>query len=198
MLMAIIVVLRSIVSSSAVGFAPVLFERKGWSPAQYGLITSSFWIASAVAGVVFGHLADRYDRRWIIALSLLLAAPSLFFLPVTDGPLAFMLALAAGGLSGGSFSIFVVLAQRILPTGRAFASGAIMGFSFVSGALGTLATGILADGPASLFGVQGAVSGGIGVETTYQIMAAVVVVAGLLTLALPRWVSGRSAPQAKP
>jgi len=186
LMMGTVVVLRSMVHSSSSSFVPALFQLKGWDPAQYGLITSAYWISSALAGVFFGQLADRYGIRAIIVVSLLLAAPPLFFLPLSDGLWAVILTSVTGGLVGGTFSIFVVLAQQMIPAGKGFASGAILGFTFVSAALGSLLAGLLADGTASLFGRTAGTGGGIGLEATYQVMAAVMLLAGLLALALPR------------
>jgi FSR family fosmidomycin resistance protein-like MFS transporter len=191
--MVLVVLLRNVVQAGPVTFSPVLFERKGWTPTEYGLIVSSFWFASALSGVVFGRLGDRYDRRYLVSITLLLAAPTLFFLPLTDGPAAFALQLASGALIGGSFSIIVVLAQHILPTGRALASGAILGFSFVSTALGNLFVGVLADGPTALFAATPTTSGGIGLEASFQVLAGLALVGGLLAITLPKWVSSREA-----
>ena len=126
----LMVILRGLAQPGSVNFIPVLFQQKGWTPAQYGAITSSFWIASAIMGVFFGNLADRFDRRYVVMLSLALSAPAFFFLPFLDGVAAFTLSIIAGGLSGGSHSIIVVLAQELIPDSKGFASGAILGFIF--------------------------------------------------------------------
>jgi FSR family fosmidomycin resistance protein-like MFS transporter len=170
-LFGLMVALRSLAQPGSVAFFPVLFQDKGWSPTEYGAITSAFWIASAIAGVVFGNIADRVDRRLVITGGLLLSAPAFFLLPVVDGGLAFVMAMAAGGLTGGSHSIIVVLAQDLLPKSKGLASGSILGFIFATGALGTLLIGTLSDL--------------IGLNATFQLVAAVVAVAGVLALALP-------------
>lgn len=167
----IMVALRSLAQPGSVAFFPVLFQDKGWSPTEYGAITSVFWIASAVAGVVFGNIADRVDRRLVITGGLLLSAPAFFVLPIVDGGLAFAMAIAAGGLTGGSHSIIVVLAQDLLPKSKALASGSILGFIFATGALGTLLIGTASDL--------------IGLNATFQGVAVVVALAGILALALP-------------
>jgi FSR family fosmidomycin resistance protein-like MFS transporter len=166
------VVLRSLAQPGIVSFIPVLFQEKGWTPAEYGLITSSFWIGAGLAGVFFGTLADRYDRRKVIAFSMIASAPAFFFLPVMDGPLAFGLAIAAGTLSGASHSIIVVLAQGFIPGSKALASGLILGLIFGVGALGSFLIGGLAEA--------------IGLNTVFQIAAGSIVAASLLALALPR------------
>ena len=167
-----LVLLRSLAQPGSMTFLPVLFQQKGWDPAQYGLITSVAWISSGIAGVMFGNLADRMDRRKVILLSLILSAPAYFILPTTDGIIAFIVAILAGGLSGGSHSIIVVMAQQLLPANKGFASGAILGFIFATGALGTL--------------LIGSVSDQIGLETTFQWVAGATLIAGLMSMLLPK------------
>ena len=166
------VTLRGLGQPGSVSFIPVLFEQKGWDPSAYGAITSSFWIASAFAGVFFGRLADQYDRRKVMMWSMLASAPAFFLLPSFDGPLAFVLAVAAGGLSGGAHSIIVVLAQDLIPDRKGFASGAILGFIFGTGAIGSF--------------IIGAVSDQIGLTMTFQIVAFMIAGAGILSLFLPK------------
>jgi FSR family fosmidomycin resistance protein-like MFS transporter len=145
LLLLLVVGLRGVAQPGSGQFLPFLFKDKGWDPGYYGLITAAFWLASGVAGVWVGSLADRYDRRWVVAITLVLCAPTFILLPVVDGPMAFVLALAAGGLSGGSHSIIVTAAQEMLPGSKAFASGAILGLIFGMGALGSLLIGWMAE-----------------------------------------------------
>ena len=171
----LMVILRGLGQPGSVAFIPVLFERKGWDPSAYGTITSSFWIASAISGLVFGRLADQFDRRKVMMFSMLSSAPAFFLLPWFDGALAFALAIAAGGLSGGAHSIIVVLAQDLIPMRKGFASGAILGFIFGTGAVGSL--------------MIGAVSDQIGLTATFQMVAFLIAAAGILSLFLPRQTS---------
>jgi len=167
-----LVLLRALANPGSVNFIPVLFQQKGWTPAEYGLITSLFWVASGISGVVFGNLADRYDRRWVMMASMSLAAPTFFLLPLSDGLIALVLAVAAGGLSGGAHSIIVVLTQDLIPASKGFAGGAILGFIFGTGALGSLLIGSLSDS--------------IGLGTTFQMVAFASLGSGLIALLLPR------------
>ena len=160
------------VNRGSVAFVPLLFEQKGWSPAAYGTITSSYWIASGISGLIFGRLADRFDRRKVMMWSMILSAPAFFLLPAHEGAFAFFLAMAAGGLSGGAHSLIVVMAQDLIPLRKGFASGAILGFIFGTGAIGSLAIGAISDQ--------------IGLSTTFEIVALIIAVAGLLSLLLPR------------
>jgi FSR family fosmidomycin resistance protein-like MFS transporter len=56
-----------------------------------------------------------------------------------------VLAFAAGALTGATHSIVVVEAQRMLPGQMGVASGLVLGFTFASGSLGTVLSGIQAD-----------------------------------------------------
>jgi FSR family fosmidomycin resistance protein-like MFS transporter len=172
LVLAVLVTLRGLAQPGSVNFIPVLFQQKGWSPAEYGLITSFFWIASGISGVVFGNLADRYDRRYIVLFSMVVSAPMFFFLPLVDGALAFLLAILAGGFSGGAHSIIVVLAQGLIPNSKGFASGAILGFIFGTGALGSL--------------IIGSISDTIGLGTTFQMVAIAAALSGVLALFMPK------------
>ncbi len=171
LLFLVMVSLRSLGSPGVVSFIPLLFQQKGWSPAAYGLIASSFWVGSGLAGVFFGGLADRYDRRVVIAVSMLLSAPTFFLLPLVDGTPAFILAILSGTLSGASHGLVVVLAQGFLPASKAMASGAALGLVFGTGALGSAFIGWLA--------------GVIGLGTSFQLVSGAIVLAGLLTMLLP-------------
>ncbi len=171
-LLAVVVLLRSLAQPGSVAFMPRLFQLKGWDPSEYGLITSSFWIASGISGVIFGQLADRFPRRAVIAVSLLASVPALFFLPVAETKaLAFALAIAAGGMTGGSHSVIVALAQSLIPGSKGLASGLTLGFLFGTGAIGSFILGSLSDQ--------------IGLDVAFQIVAGAVVIAALLALRLP-------------
>lgn len=171
LLFVVMVSLRSLGSPGVVSFIPFLFQQKGWTPAEYGLIASLFWVGSGLAGVFFGGLADRYDARLMIAVSMLLSAPTFFLLPLTDGLPAFTLAVLAGTLSGASHGLVVVLAQGFLPASKALASGAALGLVFGTGALGSTFIGWLA--------------GIIGLGASFQLVAGAIVLASLLTMLLP-------------
>lgn len=177
LLLGALVVLRGFSGLAAANFLPVLLTRKGWDPASYGVVTGLFMIASAFSAVVFGQLADRFDRRLLIAGTMLVSAPAFFLLPLADGILPYLLSLWAGWFSGASFSIIIVLAQRVVPGSKGFASGAILGFTFAAGALASLVIGILADGSGGFRG--------IGLDSTFQVVAITAALAALTSLALP-------------
>ena len=170
--LATVITLRGFINPGLVSFLPAMFQSRGWTPSEYGLITGLYWIGGGMMGVVFGQLADRIGSRMLIVASLLLAAPALWALTVVNGPLAFVLALAVGAFSGGAHSLIVAMAQRVVPVGKGLASGAVLGFIFGMGALAVLVIGAVADR--------------IGLDATFQIIAVIGVITGLLALLLPQ------------
>lgn len=144
-LLALLIGLRSWAFLGTVTFLPKLFQELGWEAAAYGLITTTFWMASAIAGVVAGGFADRYGRRQVVFVTMLLGSIPLYFLPLSGSWQAFPLAIMAGGLMGAPHSILVVIAQSVLPFKKALASGITLGFLFGSGAIAAWIIGPLAD-----------------------------------------------------
>ncbi|MDM8527914.1 MFS transporter [Anaerolineales bacterium HSG24] len=137
--------LRSWAFLGTVSFLPKLFQNMGWESDQYGAITGIYWIASAIMGVVGGSMADRWGRRHVIFITLLLGAIPLYFLPLFSNWVAFVLAILIGGLLGASHSVLVVIIQDLLPTSKSLASGLALGYLFSSGAIATWSIGVLAD-----------------------------------------------------
>ncbi len=143
-LLALLIGLRSWVFLGTVAFLPKLFQDMGWQPGAYGSITGLYWMASAIMGVVAGQWADRWGRRQVVSVTLLLGAIPLYFLPFTSSGLAFVLAVLVGGLMGSSHSILVVIAQSLLPSSKSLASGITLGYLFGIGAAAAWAIGEMA------------------------------------------------------
>jgi FSR family fosmidomycin resistance protein-like MFS transporter len=99
-------------------FIPKFYLDMGFTPTVFGLIAALFMGGSAVGGVIGGILADRYGKRRIIFISLMLSIAPFYFFPLARGAGIFVLVILAGLLNGASHPILVTMAQRALP-GRA-------------------------------------------------------------------------------
>lgn len=159
LLLAVLIGLRSWAFLGTASFLPKIFQGMGWAASAYGLITGTYWMASAVSGVVVGNMADRWGRRYVIFGTLLAGSIPLFFIPLHSGWFAFPLIILSGALLGGSNSIFVVIAQALLPGRKALASGVAMGYMFGIGAVSVWGIGALADG----FGLGPVIQAGAGI-----------------------------------
>jgi FSR family fosmidomycin resistance protein-like MFS transporter len=143
---ALLAALQAWSQQNMITFLPKYQHDLGVAAGIYGLTVSLFYGGSAVGNALGGILADRFGKRTVSVLALGLAAVPLYLISIVEGMTwMFILAALAGLLTGAVHSILVVLAQRHIPGGMAFASGIILGFMFSSGALGTLFSGFLAD-----------------------------------------------------
>ncbi len=101
---------------------------------------------AAIGGVVGGWLADRHGNRIVAFWSLALALVPLLGIAQAESPLSFaVMTFLSGVLIGAPHSIIIVLAQRMLPGQMGAASGLVLGFTFASGAIGSLMSGLIAD-----------------------------------------------------
>jgi FSR family fosmidomycin resistance protein-like MFS transporter len=137
---------QSWAQQNMVTFVPKYLSDLGRSASTYGMIAALFMGGSAVGNAVGGNLADRFGKRRVAMVTLALASIPLYLVSAVGMSqwLYFLIPLG-GALTGASHSIIVVLAQRLFPGGMGLASGLILGFMFSSGAIGTLASGSLAD-----------------------------------------------------
>ena len=142
---ALFIMLRTTPQSTTMTFLPKLFEDRDYSPSAFGAIASIFMVGSAVGGVVGGILCDRWGRRPILIWTLLAAAVPMYLYPVAVGLEVYPLVLLAGLFIGASHSVIVVVAQTLLPSSGALASGLALGFMFASGSAGSFLFGMAAD-----------------------------------------------------
>ncbi len=137
---------RSWSQMNMITFIPKFFSDLGYRPVLYGTIATAYSIGMALGGVAGGVLGDRYSKRRVIIISMVLAAGTLVLFPyVAQTPMVYLVAPLAGAFAGAPHGIIVVLGQRMLPRRVGAASGLVLGFTFASGAVGTLISGLQAD-----------------------------------------------------
>lgn len=150
-LMAVVVALRSTTFLAAVTFTPVFLMRVTGAHAALGSFALfALLLGGAIGTMQGGRLADRFDRRRVISLSLALTAitGSLLalcgaYLPVYA--LMALLALGFGVSLGLSAGVLVVLGQEYLPKHIGVASGVTLGLANTVGGLAAPAFGKLGD-----------------------------------------------------
>jgi FSR family fosmidomycin resistance protein-like MFS transporter len=169
----ILVAFRSWAQINMITFLPKYFSDLGYRPGVYGLIAALFMAGSATGGVLGGWLGDRFSKRNIVVISLLTGAIPLFLFPLlSTTSFVYVLTLLAGFFTGIPHSILVIIAQRLLPGKIGMASGIILGFTFASGSLGTLLSGIQAD----FFGF----------DAVFLTTASISLIAGLMAIPLDK------------
>jgi FSR family fosmidomycin resistance protein-like MFS transporter len=164
---------QSWASSNMSTFLPKFLSDLGQTSTQYGFFTSLYMAGGAVGNVVAGSLADRFSKRRVTAVSLALASIPIALITVVGwSPWLYVVVPLAGAFTGASYAIIIVLAQRLIPSGKALASGLILGFLFSAGALGVQLSGWHAD-------IQG-------LPAVFLVTAGLVLFAGVMALSLPK------------
>lgn len=171
-ILALITAARAWVFLGTINFIPKMFQDLGWSSTEQGMLIAVYWIVSGLTGVIGGGLADRWGRRQLVFVTLLLGSLPIYFLPLQSGWLAFVPIMFSGSLLGASHSTLLVIAQALLPGRRAFASGVTLGYLFGMGAIAAWIIGLLADS--------------WGLTPAIQIGTAIGVAGALLALFLPK------------
>lgn len=125
---------------------PIIVSESGGSETLGAVVLTVYLGAQAFGTVTGGMLADRVDRRLLLANLCFLALPA-HLLALWVGPDGWGLAAAgvAGFLGMATLPPVVVMAQEMVPTGTAVSSGIVMGLAWATGSALVLATGGLAD-----------------------------------------------------
>jgi FSR family fosmidomycin resistance protein-like MFS transporter len=152
------------------------------TPGQGSIVLDAMLLTGIGGTLLGGHLADRFDRRWIISTSLAISlagaaalalagafAPNFASIVVLAAVFGFGVSLSAG--------VIVVLGQEYLPHRVGVASGMTLGLAVTLG-------GIAAP-------VFGAVGDRFGLIVVFTAVAAIALVAGALSLLLPQIKPGK-------
>jgi FSR family fosmidomycin resistance protein-like MFS transporter len=126
-------------------FTPTWYEQLGYGPEFYGPLATTLVLASAVGTVGCGTLADRYGRRVVILVTLVLSVPAIMLFTAFPGPWAFASAILIGVLAASTAPLMLLMAQQLMVARAGLASGLVMGLGFVTGAIGIPINGAIAD-----------------------------------------------------
>jgi FSR family fosmidomycin resistance protein-like MFS transporter len=144
--LALVATMQSWAQANMVNLIPKYIKDLGQGAAVYGSMAGLFMGGSALGNILGGYFGDRYQKRYVAAAVLFLAAIPIYIASLIGWSWwLFILIPLAGAFTGAVHSIMVVLSQRIIPGGMALASGLALGFIFSSGALGLLFTGHIAE-----------------------------------------------------
>ena len=125
---------------------PIIVAQAGGTEAQGALALSAYLGGQAVGTLSGGFLADRLDRRRLLAALTLVSVPAhvlAFLLPAGGEGLA--LAAIAGCANQAVLPALVVMAIEIAPRSAGLASGIVMGLAWAAGSVGVLGAGALGD-----------------------------------------------------
>jgi len=140
------VVMRSWTQMGLMSFIPFYYidYLKG-DPLYSGKLVSTFLLGGTLGTILGSILADRFGHKPFLVWSLLLSCCLLPLVLVVQGLLVFVLLAAAGMALISSFTVTIVMAQRLLPHRLGVASGLMVGFAIGVGGLGVTLLGVIAD-----------------------------------------------------
>jgi FSR family fosmidomycin resistance protein-like MFS transporter len=142
-------------------------------PGAAAAALATLLVVGGAGTLLGGRLADRFSRRTVMGIALVLAIPLLALLVAMPSPLPATLVLVPLALAMYvPTSIMVVLGQEYLPNRLGTASGVTLGLAVSMGGVVTPALGLVADHQ--------------GLRTAMAVLLAVPVAAAALGLSLPR------------
>ncbi|MDQ2865492.1 MAG: MFS transporter [Candidatus Eremiobacteraeota bacterium] len=146
-----VVALRSMTFLAAVTFLPIFAERIAHASANLASLALTLLLLGGAAGTIWGgRLADRIDRRRVVAMSLVLTAifGGAIALAGSYVPLYALIVLLAAGFGtslGLSAGVIVLIGQEYLPERIGVASGVTLGLAVTIGGLAAPVFGWIGD-----------------------------------------------------
>jgi len=139
-MLVVFVVLRSWMMLGMASFIPLYYTGvKG------GVLASVFLGAGGLGTLIGAVAADRWGRRSLIILSMVILPPLLWSIPRLAGIWVLLAASAAGMAGVSTFAIVMVIAQELMPARMGMISGLLIGFAVGMGGVGVTALGVIAD-----------------------------------------------------
>ncbi len=145
----LIVVMRSWTQIGLMTYIPFYYINylKG-DPLFAGKLVFVFLFCGAVGTLLGAPIADRFGHRFFVRASMLLATitlPVVFVPAVQNSMLLFVVLGLQGILLVSTFSVTIVMAQKLLPDKLGIASGLMVGFAIGTGGIGVTILGLVAD-----------------------------------------------------
>ena len=143
-----IVIMRSWTQMGLMSYIPFYYINflRG-DPLYAGKLVSIFLLGGVVGTLAGAPLADRWGHRLYISLTMAVAALTfpLIFLLERFPLLLSMTLFWLGMVLVSTFSVTVVMSQRLLPANLGIASGLTTGFAIGAGGIGVTLLGVVAD-----------------------------------------------------
>jgi len=141
----LVVAFRSLTYFSIIAFLPLYLQQNGVSLVKSSRLVFLMLFTGSLGGLLGGFLADRYGRRPVIVLSLLLSTPMFYLFLLTSGWVSYVFLGLAGAFLLATFSVTVAAAHSLISKNTGLASGLTLGAGTGIGGLGVGLMGILVD-----------------------------------------------------
>lgn len=169
---------RTAVQMSLATYVPQYLTDLGYTPTQASRWLSVLLTGSMLGVLSGGPLSDRFGPQRVIPIALAVLGGAILLLARGSNLSPGLLIALAGMAVGVPLSMTIVIGQSFLQEGTGFASGLILGTSFVAGAAGVTLTGAAAEQ--------------WGLAPSFVLLGIFTLAAALAALALPRKIPDRS------
>ena len=166
----LIIACRSLSYFGLIAFLPLYLKTKGVPLLSGSFLLFVMLLCGAIGGIVGGWLADGVGRKRVLVVSLASASPFFFVFSVSSGFGGMLVLGLAGACLLASFSVTVVMAQKLITGNAALASGLALGFGTGIGGLGV--------------GLLGTLMGRIGVNAVIIVLMALPLLSAAMGLTL--------------
>ncbi|HOV91061.1 MAG TPA: MFS transporter [Syntrophorhabdaceae bacterium] len=144
-----VVVMRSWTQMGLLSYIPFYYINymKG-DPLIAGRLVFIYLLCGAAGTLIGSPFADRWGHRFFLRLTMLLATITLplIFIPFIQNSILLYFVLGLQGmLMISTFSVTIVMAQKLLPNKLGVASGLMVGFAIGTGGIGVTLLGTIAD-----------------------------------------------------
>jgi FSR family fosmidomycin resistance protein-like MFS transporter len=168
-----VVTMRSFVYFGLVAFVASYYERVlDVSPALGNTALTLMLFGGAAGTLTMGPLADRFGRRTVLVVSMLVLPPLISCFTLAGPFFGMAMLVLVGAATVGTFGITVVMGQEYLPGRIGLAAGITMGLSIGLGGVGAPLLGLVADNA--------------GLSLTMLVIAVLPLPGLILALTLPR------------
>jgi len=140
-----VIAVRSLAYTGMLTLLPLYFAEKQLTKIAASHLVTIMLFSGAVGGILGGFISDRFGRKPLIVVSLMLSTPFFFAFLATQGLLSTIFLALAGASLLASFSVTVVAAQEAIPENKALAAGIAMGLAGGLGGLAVILIGKLGD-----------------------------------------------------
>ena len=144
-LVVLMVQCRSWAYFSLVTYLPEWLQSQGWSLERSSQMLTALVISAAAGALLGGAISDRIGRWQVLALTLGLLGPAVWFFLTTAGAIQVAMLGLIGISIGGSFPVSIAAAQEAWPHRVGMASALVSGLGWLPGGIGAAFTGFVAD-----------------------------------------------------
>lgn len=140
------VIMRSWTHFGLMAYIPFYYiDYLRGDPLYAGTLVSTFLFGGAAGTLIGAPVADRIGYKRFLILSLALTSLLFPLIFVTHGAMLFVSLGIVGMTLISSFTVTIVMAQKMLPNNLGVASGLMAGFAIGTGGIGVTLLGIVAD-----------------------------------------------------